>query len=160
MFERLLIPLDFSASSALALNTARLHFPQARRRLLHVCDTRFLPSPAAPGKAGPERPANPGEASALRLLRQQLEAGETAEVVSGIPAEEILAGAQAWGADLTVMGTHGRRGVAHLLFGSVAEAVVQRATVPVRPVRVVQAPARSAAAPGRPARLRPQPGRG
>lgn len=66
------------------------------------------------------------------------------QVASGIPAEEILAEAQACGADLIVMGTHGRRGVAHLLFGSVAEAAVQRAAVPVMTVRLVQAPARSA----------------
>ncbi len=47
------------------------------------------------------------------------------------PAAEILAEADRWGADLIVMGTHGRHGLAHLILGSVAEGVVRRATVPV-----------------------------
>ena len=37
------------------------------------------------------------------------------------PAAEILAEADRWGADLIVMGTHGRHGLAHLILGSVAE---------------------------------------
>lgn len=36
-------------------------------------------------------------------------------------AEQIATGAEAFGADLIVVGTHGRRGFAHLLVGSVAE---------------------------------------
>ncbi len=47
------------------------------------------------------------------------------------PAAEILAEADRWGANLIVMGTHGRHGLAHLILGSVAEGVVRRATVPV-----------------------------
>ena len=43
----------------------------------------------------------------------------------------ILAAAKEWAADLIVMGTHGRHGLAHLLVGSVAEAVVRGATLPV-----------------------------
>ena len=47
------------------------------------------------------------------------------------PAAEILAEADRWGADLIVMGTHWRHGLAHLILGSVAEGVVQRSNVPV-----------------------------
>lgn len=43
--------------------------------------------------------------------------------------------ALAWGADLIVIGTHGRTGFNHLLFGSVAEGVVRGASVPVLLVR-------------------------
>jgi nucleotide-binding universal stress UspA family protein len=53
----------------------------------------------------------------------------------GIPRHEILAAAMAVKADLIVMGTHGRTGFAHLLFGSVAEHVVRHGPVPVFTVR-------------------------
>ena len=53
----------------------------------------------------------------------------------GRPADEILAAAQEGGADLIAMATHGRTGVGRLLFGSVAEAVLRRATVPVFMIR-------------------------
>jgi nucleotide-binding universal stress UspA family protein len=49
----------------------------------------------------------------------------------GDAAGEILAEASRWGANLIVMGTHGRHGLAHLILGSVAEGVVQRAALPV-----------------------------
>lgn len=49
------------------------------------------------------------------------------EVSFGKPAEKILAAAREWMADLIVLGSHGRRGVAHLTLGSVSEAVVQNA---------------------------------
>ena len=61
---------------------------------------------------------------------------ETAtEVVVGLPAKTIVDVAAARGADLIVMGTHGRSGVAHLLLGSVAERVVRMAICPVLTVR-------------------------
>ncbi|MEJ2379988.1 MAG: universal stress protein [Gammaproteobacteria bacterium] len=43
--------------------------------------------------------------------------------------------AETWPADLIVIGTHGRRGVSHVLLGSVAEAVVRVAPIPVLLVR-------------------------
>ncbi len=51
----------------------------------------------------------------------------TQMVRKGDPAAEILAEAESWGADLIVMGTHGRRGVDRFLLGSVAEGVVRGA---------------------------------
>jgi len=50
---------------------------------------------------------------------------------SGAPWEEILAASKEMGADLIVMGTHGRRGLPRALLGSVAEKVVRTAAVPV-----------------------------
>ena len=50
-------------------------------------------------------------------------------------ATAIVEEAAAWGADLIVIGTHGRRGFEHLVLGSVAEGVVRRATVPVLLIR-------------------------
>lgn len=56
-------------------------------------------------------------------------------VISGIPYEEIVRKADESGADLIIMGTHGRKGVDHLLFGSTAERVVRNASCPVMTVR-------------------------
>jgi nucleotide-binding universal stress UspA family protein len=53
----------------------------------------------------------------------------------GSPFLEILHTAQSEGADLIVLGTHGRTGLAHVLMGSVAERVVQKAPCPVLTIR-------------------------
>ena len=52
-----------------------------------------------------------------------------------IPAEEIVALATEVGADVIVVGTHGRRGVRRLVLGSVAESVVRLADCAVLVVR-------------------------
>jgi len=57
------------------------------------------------------------------------------KVVTGYPAEEILAIAEAEGCDMVVMGTHGRKGIDRILFGSVAEKVVKSSKAPVLTVR-------------------------
>ena len=58
------------------------------------------------------------------------------EVATGHPADTIVRIAQARGADLIVMGTHGRTGLQHVLLGSVAERVVRLASCPVLTVRL------------------------
>jgi nucleotide-binding universal stress UspA family protein len=50
-------------------------------------------------------------------------------------ADVILQEATEWAADLIVMGTHGRRGMAHMFLGSVAEGVIRASPVPVLVVR-------------------------
>ena len=72
----------------------------------------------------------------LRGVGRQL-AGFAVEcaVRFGDPAEEILQEATDSGADLILMATHGRTGVARLLLGSVAEAVLRRSEIPVVLVR-------------------------
>jgi nucleotide-binding universal stress UspA family protein len=55
----------------------------------------------------------------------------TKDVRRGEPVAEILAGAREAEADLIAMTTHGRSGLGRLLFGSVAEAVLRQAEVPV-----------------------------
>jgi len=54
---------------------------------------------------------------------------------SSTPADEIVQYARSNDIDLIVLGTHGRRGVTHLLTGSVAETVVRTAPCPVMTVR-------------------------
>ena len=53
----------------------------------------------------------------------------------GVPFEEIVKAAHEEGADMIVMGTHGRSGLNRLLLGSVAERVVRLALCPVLTVR-------------------------
>ena len=57
------------------------------------------------------------------------------EVVTGYAAEEILNAAEEEKVDMIVMGTHGRKGIDRILFGSVAEKVVKSAKCPVVTVR-------------------------
>jgi nucleotide-binding universal stress UspA family protein len=60
----------------------------------------------------------------------------TPHMVRGLaPAEVIVETASNIDSDLVVVGTHGRRGLSHLLLGSVAERVVQTSPVPVLTVR-------------------------
>lgn len=76
----------------------------------------------------------------------RLEAIDTGSVGSrtltwrGKPVESILAAAEQVDADLVMMGTHGRKGVAHLVLGSVAEQVVRESAVPVLTIRAVHRP--------------------
>lgn len=53
----------------------------------------------------------------------------------GYAPEKILEAARAAEADMIIMGTHGRRGVERIPFGSVAEKVVKTAKIPVLTVR-------------------------
>ncbi|OGW41653.1 MAG: hypothetical protein A2010_09595 [Nitrospirae bacterium GWD2_57_9] len=57
-------------------------------------------------------------------------------VVRGVPFVEIIRTAKEKNADLIVIGTHGRTGIDHMLFGSTAEKVVRKAPCPVLTVRV------------------------
>ncbi len=56
-------------------------------------------------------------------------------VLSGYAAEEILQFAEKEGSDLIIMGTHGRKGLDRILFGSVAEKIVKSAYKPVLTLR-------------------------
>ena len=57
-------------------------------------------------------------------------------IVAGIPYEEILKTADEEDVSLIVLGTHGRKGIDHFLFGSTAERVVRSAKCPVLTTRL------------------------
>lgn len=62
------------------------------------------------------------------------------EVVVGDAVDEILRYIQTEGMDLVIMGTHGRKGLKHVLLGSVADRIIKMAPIPVltiNPYRVV-----------------------
>jgi len=75
--------------------------------------------------------------NAMTLAKRQGVKAESVmyENLFGFVAELVLKEATKWRADIIVMGTHGRRGVTHMLLGSDAEAVVRSSLVPVLLVR-------------------------
>lgn len=130
----ILHPTDFSGRSEdafrAACSLARDH--NSRVVVLYV----RAPATVAYGEVGPvvEDPVGTPEDVRLRLAaRLDLDPGLDIEyrVADGDPAEEVVSEARVLGADLIVMGTHGRTGLSRLLMGSVAEAVLRRAPCPV-----------------------------
>jgi nucleotide-binding universal stress UspA family protein len=62
----------------------------------------------------------------------------TTDARHGEPLAELLAAARDSRADLIAMTTHGRSGLGRLLFGSIAEAVLRRAQIPVLTMRLTR----------------------
>jgi nucleotide-binding universal stress UspA family protein len=79
----------------------------------------------------------PEEKAVLYGMRVISRAGlkTTGEVSSGYPKAKIVDKAEQWGADLIVVGSHGRRGIERILLGSVSEAVALHAHCSVEVIR-------------------------
>src|SRR5262245_8741523 len=152
---RILVSTDFSVASIAALTFAKTLSERfdSSLHLLHVLEDPYITGAFAAELYAPP-PAGLRESwlkSAEASINAQLTEAErarfnaTTEVVFGPTAPAIVERASALGADLIVMGTHGRGGVAHLLMGSVAERVVRTAKCPVLTTRglaqAVHAPA-------------------
>ncbi len=110
----------------------------ARVTLLHVLEGHDAIPHGAPLAPPIEEPVEPGseEAARARLLERIPSYGGGLDVTpvvvtGGDPAEEIVDYAEANGADLIAVATHGRTGFRHLVLGSVTEAVTRRSKVPV-----------------------------
>lgn len=141
--QHILVALDFSESSRLALEYAELLARQfgAAVDLVHVVTPLVSPMP---GGCAPPFFSDPGE-SHLVEARACLEnhADELRSrglsvatlLLEGSPLESILGQAQKRHCDLLVLGTHGRSGMAHILLGSVAEKILRTAPCPVLTVR-------------------------
>jgi nucleotide-binding universal stress UspA family protein len=141
-FKRILVPLDFSASSARALDYAyalAMRF-DAALHLVHVCEvpSALTGSMDAYAIAYTDWSQRLGEEAERELekLRPRL-AGITVstEVLFGNPSRAIITAAETNDADLIVMGTHGHGPVMHVVMGNVAERVVRTAECPVLTVR-------------------------
>jgi nucleotide-binding universal stress UspA family protein len=139
-FQRVLAPIDFSASAARVVEMAgRVVDDGGEIVLLHVVD--WVPTVVEGAFVGMP---NVQETNRVRdQSMQKLEEMRRAhaglpirvEVVEGQPAAEIVDLAKRLPADVVVIGTHGRTGIGHLLLGSVAERVLRRASCPVLVVR-------------------------
>ncbi|HEY9157620.1 universal stress protein [Candidatus Binatus sp.] len=147
-FSKIVAATDFSEDSTLALTFAQeiaVKF-SAEIVLVHV-DQPLAPVMMTP-ELGPAMDvgAMGRIAEEQRMLAQkELDkiAGKLREgglkvkvqLKVGSPFMEILRAAQSENADLIVLGTHGRTGLAHVLMGSVAERVVQKSPCPVLTIR-------------------------
>jgi nucleotide-binding universal stress UspA family protein len=161
MYQRILVPLDGSelAESILPVIERLADGAVAETILLRVVE---------PPSAG-EAFAAAGVLLPDTLLERQLEAKAyledvrhrlrdtgivaRADVRTGAAPEEISAAATAHRVDLIAIATHGRGGLGRLLFGSVAEAVLRAAPVPVLMIR---SPARVGTAAAAPAESTPR----
>jgi len=142
---RILVATDFSAASgaALALAKALARRFGASLHLLHVLEDPYVTGAFAADVYAPPPPGlreswrKNAENTIATLLTEPEVRGlrATTEVTFGPIAGTIVERAAAIGADMIVMGTHGRGGVVHLLMGSVAERVVRTARCPVLTTR-------------------------
>ena len=145
MYNKILVPVDGSDAAADGLNEAiklaKIHGSQLC--LLHVVNELVLNFGYVPGFTGAylfESLRNAGrdilDSAKATVVSEGIEPTcVMLECVGGGAAPLILERAREWKADLIVMGTHGRRGLARLALGSDAEQVVRGATVPVLLIR-------------------------
>jgi len=126
MYRRILVPVDGSASADHALEHA-IALAKAHAATLKIV---FVD-----GVEEISRQIIEVAAAKARNAGLQPESGLLVKLPTEEIADVILQEAGSWTADLIVIGTHGRRGLAHALLGSVAERVVRAATVPVLVVR-------------------------
>jgi nucleotide-binding universal stress UspA family protein len=143
MYSKILVAVDESEASRHALQQAieLARKLSATLRMVHVVDMSWLP-------IGPEVAIDTAVLTAARrgvgeniiaAARDTARAAgfeaEAALIETETPvqhvAEAIAKEAARWGADLVVLGTHGRRGFQHLMLGSVAEKMARLSSGPV-----------------------------
>ena len=138
LFQRILVPYDFSDQSRHALEVAYDLAGENRGEIVALYALEPVSSLAGirpPGGPIWYPPDDVIEAERERLeqalaeVRGRRRIASRASVVVGTPLEVILAAAES--ADVIVMATTGRGALSHLLVGSVAEKVVRHAPVPV-----------------------------
>jgi nucleotide-binding universal stress UspA family protein len=141
MFQRILVPVDGSPTSAKALAAAlRLARDGGRVRVVHSLED---PIDLTGYEYSPDllrHTRGQGE----RVLQEAMDVAVAAwvpvdsrllESFGKALGEEVAQEARAFEADLIVVGTHGRRGIGRMLLGSGAEQIVRQAPVPVLVVR-------------------------
>ena len=145
MTRRILHPSDYSRASAAAFKKAIEMAKAARAELIvvHVVSP-VLPMAAGDGYVSPKMYEEIiastrawAQKQLDKLLAKAKQAGVRAKgfVLEGSAHEQIARFARSKHADLLVMGTHGRSGLAKLFLGSVAGRVVAAAPCPVLTVR-------------------------
>jgi nucleotide-binding universal stress UspA family protein len=145
--KRILVPTDFSESSERALKYAvRLGRPyKAEVVLLHVFHLKeylgLLSQREDVDSATANQVLEASKVGAIEKLEDLVRRVDHKEVVVlpvlliGVPFEEIVRHATEHEADLIVMPTHGRTGLAHFLLGSTTERVISHSVCPVLVIR-------------------------
>ena len=143
-FHNILVPTDFSESAALAEEFAISLATKfdATITLLHIHTPPVIYTDAMTGFVWPyEELAKQAETAlqgAVGDLKKRYPKSE-GRLCAGTPWEQIIDSVRELGADLIVMGTHGRRGLPRALLGSVAEKIVRMSPVPVLTVSAPRA---------------------
>ena len=141
-YQRILVPVDGSATALQALATAIEFASSAGGRLLAVHAMEELAFVAGMDYSGQlitvAREA--GEKSLQEAAQRARDAGVDAETrllehTANRLGDSIAQCAREWKADLIVVGTHGRRGIGRILLGSGAEQIIRLAPVPVLVIR-------------------------
>ena len=142
LFKKILVPVDGSNTSNKALDYAlkMAQTEQAEVRLIYCIDElSLLNSHEYSGEI-----IQLARESGHTILQKGLALAQAAKVkadtrlidrVGQRLGESVADAAGDWGADLIVLGTHGRRGIGRVLLGSGAEQVMRMAPVPVLMVR-------------------------
>ncbi len=136
----MLVPVDFSSPSLDALEYAIQVVDRfgAKLTIVHILEPIYFDLELGLGRIEQEVQKRTHWETQLDGLAQVvrvrgLAAGSV--VLGGIPSELIVTYARGQCCDLIVMGTHGRRGLTRLRYGSVAESVLRQAPCPVLTVR-------------------------
>ena len=139
--HRILVPVDFSAHSEKAVRYATTIANRfgAHLSLLHVVKDPFVTGDWSAEAFVPNMPelldtlTNAAQQQMAELKKRLAAQGFVVEtdVITGPQAQTIVEHAASGGFDLIVMGTHGRTGLSHVVMGSIAERVVQKATCAV-----------------------------
>ena len=138
----ILHPTDFSENSRGALKVAHSLARDHKARLLLISvvdppptDIFFVSEPLIATGSATSHELHGAKEKIAHMAASITDIPVETEVVVGQPADVIIDAAENRNADLIVMGTHGRTGVAHLLMGSIAECVMRRAECPVLTIR-------------------------
>jgi universal stress protein A len=142
LYSTIVVPMDFSPAARSALALARTLSETAGPSHIILVHSKHVPTDleAVAADLGSDyllELSTQAEESLGGLLTELQDAGISSEYLSAAknPEQLIVDVAAEQGADLIVMGTHGRTGLAHLALGSVAERVVRTAPCPVLTVK-------------------------
>jgi len=137
--QNIVVPLDGSAESEAVLPYVR-YIAQASNAKVILFSSIYVPTTWMEFLAQIDKDKEKGAARTYLEAKRQILEGITTEVevVEGPPAKAILGFAEASGADLIALTTHGRSGVSRLVWGSVADKVLHSAQTPLLLVRPLE----------------------
>ncbi|OPX41278.1 MAG: hypothetical protein B1H13_02970 [Desulfobacteraceae bacterium 4484_190.3] len=143
LFNKILVPVDGSRYSLdavrLAVKIARVHGSEIK--IFHVLDVLVIDKLkhfSKKDKASIQEELSHNALGSLKDIEYEL-MGEKVNfellIKEGVPHEAILEEAYSWKAELIVMGKLGRRGISHIVLGSVTERVIEFSDMPVLVVK-------------------------
>ena len=135
--NNVIVPIDFSDASFAAVDVALdITGDASKVHAVHILEEL---SPVHPGELYGAIDDETRKAHSTDALSKQFAddkyAGMKIEIAHGEPAAKIAEYAANIGADLIVMPSHGRTGIAHMLIGSVTERTIRHSKCPVLVLR-------------------------